>query len=155
MASKTGKWGGGMLSLAQLLAKHQDLEAKILHMESGRGRKRGQKVGAYQGAVKLGSENMRARAKTGKSQAEFAALCGISERTLRTWESTGDVSTATGLVILAKLRALGAPVAPARRAVAYRDSYTGATWAGRGVMPAWLKAEMAKGRRLSEFATGA
>lgn len=120
----------------------------------GRGRKPGQRCGAYQGAVKLGSDNMRARAKTGKTQAEFAALCGISERTLRTWEATGEVSIATGRCIARALVGLMMD-ARQRRAVKYRDSYTGATWAGRGVMPAWLKAELAKGRRLSEFSTGA
>ena len=28
---------------------------------------------------------------------------------------------------------------------------TGATWSGRGLQPAWLKAALANGRRLSDF----
>ena len=109
--------------------------------------------GAYAGAVKIGSENMRLRAKTGKSQAEFAALANVSERTLRTWETSGDVSTATGLRIVAKLRALGWDYrATERRPVKYRDALTGSTWSGRGQMPVWLRVALAaKGRRLVDF----
>lgn len=121
----------------------------------GRGRKAGQRCGAYQGACDIDSDNMRARVKTGKTQPEFAALCGISERTLRTWETTGNVSIRTGAVILARLRALGAVAQAGRRQVRYRDDYTGATWSGKGQMPVWLKAELSRGRRLEEFSAGA
>lgn len=65
------------------------------------------KRGPYQGAWKIGSDNMRCRIKTGKTQAEFAALCGISERTLRTWESSGNISTRVGHTILGGLDACG------------------------------------------------
>jgi DNA-binding protein H-NS len=34
----------------------------------------------------------------------------------------------------------------------YRDAATGQTWSGRGLQPNWLKAELAKGRSLDEFA---
>jgi DNA-binding protein H-NS len=34
----------------------------------------------------------------------------------------------------------------------YRDPVTGATWSGRGLQPNWLKAALASGRKLSDFA---
>jgi DNA-binding protein H-NS len=34
----------------------------------------------------------------------------------------------------------------------YRNSSTGETWSGRGLQPRWLKAALAAGRRLDEFA---
>ena len=37
-------------------------------------------------------------------------------------------------------------------AAKYRDASTGATWSGRGLQPKWLKAAIASGRKLSDFA---
>lgn len=34
----------------------------------------------------------------------------------------------------------------------YRDPATGTTWSGRGLHPKWLKAALANGRKLSDFA---
>ena len=34
----------------------------------------------------------------------------------------------------------------------YRNSSTGETWSGRGLQPRWLKAALASGRKLDEFA---
>jgi len=34
----------------------------------------------------------------------------------------------------------------------YKDSSTGETWSGRGLQPRWLKAALAAGRKLDEFA---
>lgn len=34
----------------------------------------------------------------------------------------------------------------------YRDPATGTTWSGRGLQPNWLKAALAAGRKLSDFA---
>ena len=34
----------------------------------------------------------------------------------------------------------------------YRNSGTGETWSGRGLQPRWLKAALAAGRKLDEFA---
>ena len=96
---------------------------------------------------------MAIRAKNGKSQAEFAGLAGVSERTLRTWEATGDVSTESGRRILARLQALGVYPAAPRRAVKYRDRMTGATWSGRGQMPIWLRLRIHAGARLDDFAS--
>lgn len=40
----------------------------------------------------------------------------------------------------------------AKVAAKYRDATTGQTWSGRGLQPNWLKAALASGRSLSEFA---
>lgn len=37
-------------------------------------------------------------------------------------------------------------------AAKYRDTATGDTWSGRGLQPKWLKAAMASGRKLEDFA---
>lgn len=51
-------------------------------------------------------------------------------------------------------RAAAAPKAAAGRKapVKYRNAATGDTWSGRGMQPKWLRAEMAAGRQLSDFA---
>jgi len=143
---ETGNEGGGRMpeprtlpSLAAMLAQRDQLADKI---------KRSKPRGAYAGAVKIGCDNHQARAKTGKSQAEFAALCGISERTLRTWERGDPVSLASDRAICAAL----ASFKPApHRPVRYYDQHTGQSWSGRGLMPAWMRAELGKGRRLADF----
>ena len=40
----------------------------------------------------------------------------------------------------------------AKVAAKYRDAATGSTWSGRGLQPKWLKAAIATGRKLQEFA---
>ena len=37
-------------------------------------------------------------------------------------------------------------------AVKYRNAATGDTWSGRGLQPKWLKAALAAGRKIEEFA---
>ena len=37
-------------------------------------------------------------------------------------------------------------------AVKYRNKATGETWSGRGLHPRWLKAALATGKKLSDFA---
>ena len=37
-------------------------------------------------------------------------------------------------------------------AAKYRDASTGETWSGRGLQPKWLKAALAQGRKLADFA---
>lgn len=37
-------------------------------------------------------------------------------------------------------------------AVKYRNTATGDTWSGRGLQPKWLKAALAAGRKVEEFA---
>lgn len=59
---------------------------------------------------------------------------------------------------LADLSARAAPAAPKTKApsgkvaVKYRDVTTGETWTGRGLQPKWLKAALASGKQLSDFA---
>jgi len=51
-----------------------------------------------------------------------------------------------------------APTAPKRAGTAtkvapkYRDPGSGSTWSGRGLQPNWLKAALAAGRSLADFA---
>ncbi len=56
----------------------------------------------------------------------------------------------------ADLSAKSAPKGSARSggkvAVKYRNSATGDTWSGRGLRPNWLKAALAAGRKIDEFA---
>lgn len=40
----------------------------------------------------------------------------------------------------------------AKVAAKYRDTATGDTWSGRGLQPKWLRAALAGGRKLEEFA---
>jgi DNA-binding protein H-NS len=40
----------------------------------------------------------------------------------------------------------------AKVAAKYRDGATGDTWSGRGLQPRWLKAALASGKQLSDFA---
>ena len=40
----------------------------------------------------------------------------------------------------------------AKVAAKYRDAATGDTWSGRGLQPKWLKAALASGRKLTDFA---
>lgn len=142
VGDETGNRGGRMRPLSELLAERDKLAETI---------KRSKPRGAYAGAVKIGCDNHHARAKTGKSQAEFAQLANVSERTLRTWERGDDVSLASDRKICAALASLAAPARHPARPVRYYDQHTGQSWSGRGLMPAWLKHEMAKGRRLVEF----
>ena len=37
-------------------------------------------------------------------------------------------------------------------AAKYRDATTGEAWSGRGLQPRWLKAALASGRKLADFA---
>ncbi len=39
-----------------------------------------------------------------------------------------------------------------KAAVKFRDKATGDTWTGRGLQPKWLKAALAAGRKLEDFA---
>ena len=48
----------------------------------------------------------------------------------------------------AKPRAKGG----AKVAAKYRDAATGNSWSGRGLRPNWLKAALASGRKLDDFA---
>jgi DNA-binding protein H-NS len=45
-----------------------------------------------------------------------------------------------------------APAKGGKVAVKYRNAATGDTWSGRGLQPKWLKAALAAGRKIDEFA---
>ena len=54
-------------------------------------------------------------------------------------------------------RASAKPSAPTRKplgkvAPKYRNASTGETWSGRGLQPNWLKAAIAGGKKISDFA---
>jgi DNA-binding protein H-NS len=51
-------------------------------------------------------------------------------------------------------RPAGAPAGKSRGKVAakYRNKATGETWSGRGLQPRWLKAALASGKKLADFA---
>jgi DNA-binding protein H-NS len=58
---------------------------------------------------------------------------------------------------LADLGSSRSPAAPKRAgggkvAAKYRDAATGDSWSGRGLQPKWLKAALASGRSLADFA---
>ena len=42
--------------------------------------------------------------------------------------------------------------AAARSPAKYRNASTGESWSGRGLQPRWLKAALASGKKLSDFA---
>lgn len=44
------------------------------------------------------------------------------------------------------------PKAGGKVAPKFRNAATGETWSGRGLQPKWLKAALASGRQLSDFA---
>lgn len=46
----------------------------------------------------------------------------------------------------------GGTVKGSKVAVKYRNAATGDTWSGRGLQPKWLKAALAAGRKIEEFA---
>jgi DNA-binding protein H-NS len=60
--------------------------------------------------------------------------------------SAADLTTRAP-VAARKSSASGSKLAPK-----YRNAATGDTWSGRGLQPKWLRAELASGRTLDEFA---
>ena len=61
----------------------------------------------------------------------------------------------TAADLIAKGAAKGTPAAGGKGgkvAVKYRNAATGDTWSGRGLQPKWLKAALAAGRQIEEFA---
>lgn len=51
-----------------------------------------------------------------------------------------------------KSAAKGSARSGGKVAVKYRNTVTGDTWSGRGLRPNWLKAALAAGRKIDEFA---
>lgn len=118
------------------------------------------KRGPYAGAIKLGCPHHGIRVTAGKSQAEFARIANVSERTLRAWVSGLAVSELTTERIIRALSICGVSYARAmepyerhkkRLAVRYRCAMTGQTWSGRGLKPKWLSVALDHGARLADF----
>ncbi len=63
-----------------------------------------------------------------------------------------DIGVGARPAPLRSARATGGPGPAAKVAPKYRHPATGETWSGRGLQPNWLKAALAQGRQLSEFA---
>jgi DNA-binding protein H-NS len=61
---------------------------------------------------------------------------GLSVADLAGKSSTGKTGAAKGAKVAAK----------------YRNEATGDTWSGRGLQPKWLKAALASGKKISDFA---
>jgi DNA-binding protein H-NS len=79
------------------------------------------------------------RAEKAGAIAQVKALMAEHGLTLKDISARGAGSTRGPKV--------GAKVAPK-----YRNAATGDTWSGRGLQPKWLKAALASGRKLSDFA---
>lgn len=64
------------------------------------------------------------------------------------------IMTEHGLTLADLSQRAAAPRAEGARKVAakYRNNDTGETWSGRGLQPKWLKAALADGKQLSDFA---
>jgi DNA-binding protein H-NS len=80
-----------------------------------------------------------------KQRAERAdAIAQIHSLMAQFGLSTADIAARSSSPVP---RAAAAKVAPK-----YRDPATGQTWSGRGLQPNWLKAALASGRTLADFA---
>ena len=60
--------------------------------------------------------------------------------------------TSTASDLATKSASKPAPAKGGKVAVKYRNAATGDTWSGRGLQPKWLKAALAAGRKIEEFA---
>lgn len=61
--------------------------------------------------------------------------------------TAADITAKTGAAPRSAAPKTGAKVAPK-----YRNAATGDTWSGRGLQPKWLKAALASGAKLEDFA---
>ncbi|MEP6739862.1 MAG: H-NS histone family protein [Caldimonas sp.] len=80
-----------------------------------------------------------------KKEARGAAIAKVRALMAEYGLSAADLGTRS--VGKAKSGGGGAKVA-----AKYRNSSTGESWSGRGLQPRWLKAALASGRQLSDFA---
>ncbi len=62
--------------------------------------------------------------------------------------TVADLGGKTGGTKAAKKTKIGGTKVAAK----YRDTSTGESWSGRGLQPRWLKAALAGGRKLTDFA---
>jgi DNA-binding protein H-NS len=80
-------------------------------------------------------------------EAKSAAIAQVKALMAEHGLSMADLS-ARAPAAAPKAKAAGA----SKVAVKYRDAATGDTWTGRGLQPKWLKARLAAGKQLSDFA---
>ena len=90
----------------------------------------------------LEAEIARTREKT-RSDAIAQVRALMDEHRL----TISDLSTRATVKTRASKGGKGAKVA-----AKFRDAATGDTWSGRGLQPKWLKAALATGRKLTDFA---
>ncbi|MEQ1807003.1 MAG: H-NS histone family protein [Burkholderiaceae bacterium] len=79
-----------------------------------------------------------------KKQARAEAIAKIRALMLEYGLTASDLS--------AKSAAKSSVRSGGKVAVKYRNAATGDTWSGRGLRPNWLKAALASGRKIDEFA---
>ncbi len=79
-----------------------------------------------------------------KKQARAEAIAKVRTLMLEYGLTASDLS--------AKTAAKGSIRSGGKVAVKYRNAATGDTWSGRGLRPNWLKAALASGRKIDEFA---
>lgn len=78
---------------------------------------------------------------TAQREERQAAIAQVKSLMAEHGLTMADLSSRT------KPKAGGGKVAPK-----YRDKASGDTWSGRGLQPRWLKAALASGKKLSDFA---
>jgi DNA-binding protein H-NS len=81
------------------------------------------------------------RSERAEAVAKVRAL--MSEHGLSLADLSGKASTP---------KAASAPKTGGKVAAKYRNTATGDSWSGRGLQPKWLKAALAAGRKIEEFA---
>lgn len=79
-----------------------------------------------------------------KKQARSEAIGKVRALMLEYGLSSADLNT--------KSAAKASARSGGKVAVKYRNSATGDTWSGRGLRPNWLKAALAVGRKIDDFA---
>jgi DNA-binding protein H-NS len=89
-------------------------------------------------------ESLERQIEQTKKQERSAAIAKVRELMAEYGLSLADLS--------GKTSAKAAVKRGAKVAAKYRNSATGDSWSGRGLKPNWLKAALAAGRKLEDFA---
>lgn len=112
-----------MATYAELVEAKRKLEQQQAELE--------RQIAQSQQAEKAGAVE-----KAKAIMAEYGLTIEDLQETARRGRKPGAKSTTAGSKVAAK----------------YRDSATGNSWSGRGLQPKWLKAALAEGRKIEEFA---
>lgn len=89
-------------------------------------------------------EDLDKEIETTKKQARSEAIANVRALMLEYGLTAADLN--------AKAPGKGSARSGGKVAVKYRNAATGDTWSGRGLRPNWLKAAIASGRKIEEFA---